>query len=155
MISYFLAVLTAVANAASNVLNRKATREELARVQFRLRLILDLFHRKVWLLAVAVMLASYVLGAAALGTGQLAAVQTIIILELPMTLIGGAWLLGGRLGVREWLAIAAMTAGVIGLLICLDPRSGNATGISGLAWAIGSAAGIGALPQAEDLRDTA
>lgn len=140
VISYVMAVLTALANAASNVLNRKATREEPDRVAFRLRLIWDLLRRRTWLLAVGVMLLSFVLGAAALGTGQLAAVQTLIILELPMTLIGGAWVLGGRLGIREWSAIAAMTAGVIGFLVCLDPHSGGQKTVPALDWIFGSAA---------------
>ncbi|MBO0776586.1 MAG: DMT family transporter [Actinobacteria bacterium] len=141
-ISYIAAVLAAVANAASNVLNRKAAREEPDRVQFRLRLILDLLHRRTWLAAVAVMLVSFLLGAVALGTGELATVQTIIILELPMTLIGGPWVLGGHLGKREWGAVAAMTAGVIGFLACLDPSGGTKT-LPVPALIIGSAASGG------------
>jgi drug/metabolite transporter (DMT)-like permease len=123
VVSYLAAFLAAVANASSNVLNRKATQEEPARVEFRPKLILNLLRRRVWLIAVAIMLVSFILGATALGTGQLAAVQ-IIILEPPMTLIGGARFLGSRLGAREWAAIAGMTGGVIGLLASLDPRSG-------------------------------
>ena len=145
LISVVAAVATAVANAASNVLNRKATREEPARVAFRLTLIWHLLRRRAWLIAVAVMLLSFVLGALALGTGELAAVQTIIILELPMTLIGGTWVLGGHLGARDWAAIGAMTAGVIGFLLCLDPHSGGQGSVPGLDWIIGSAVSGGLL----------
>ena len=116
MISYIAAFLAAVANASSNILNRKATQEEPARVEVRPKLILNLLRRRVRLIAVAIMVMSSLLGATALGTGQLAAVQIIIILELPMTLVGGAMFRGSRLGAREWAAIAGMTAGVIGLL---------------------------------------
>lgn len=140
MISYVAALLTAVANASSNVLNRKATREEPQQVEFRVRLILDLLRRRIWLIAVAVMLVSFLTGAVALGTGQLAAVQIIIILELPLTLLGAAKFLGGRLGAREWAAIAGMTGGVIGLLALLDPRPGPSPAISPGKWIIGSAA---------------
>ncbi len=145
LISIVAALATAVANAASNVLNRKATREEPARVQFRLTLIWHLLQRRTWLIAVTVMLLSFVLGAVALGTGELAAVQTIIILELPMTLIGGTWVLGGHLGRRDWAAIGAMTAGVIGFLACLDPHSGGHGSVPGLDWIVGSAASGGLL----------
>lgn len=145
VISFVAAVATAVANAASNVLNRKATREEPAREAFRLTLIWHLLQRRTWLIAVAVMLLSFVLGAVALGTGELAAVQTIIILELPITLIGGAWLLGGHLGARDWVAIGAMTLGVIGFLLCLDPHSGGQASVPGLDWIIGSAVSGGLL----------
>lgn len=135
-----MALLAAIANAASNVLNRKASRKEPAQEQFRLRLIIDLIRHRTWLLAVTVMLLSFVFSAVALGTGQLATVQILIILELPMTLIGGKWVLGSRLGVREWVAIAAMTAGVIGFLACLHPQAGHPQGIPALIWILGSAA---------------
>ena len=126
MISYTLAFLAAMTNAASNVVNRKATREEPAKLQFRLSLIRDLLRRRTWLVAVALMVVSFFLSAAALGTGEIAAVQPIIVLELPITLIGGSMLLGSPLGLREWGAVAALTAGVIGLLVTLDPRPGTA-----------------------------
>lgn len=140
MISYLCAFLTAVANAGSNVLNRKATQKEPARADFSPRLILNLLRRRTWLIAVAITLVSFLLGAAALGTGQLAAVQIIIILELPLTLIGGAKFLGSRLGRREWAAIAGLTGGVIGLLACLDPQSGPTPKITPAQWIIGTAA---------------
>jgi hypothetical protein len=85
------------------------------------------------------MLVSFLLGATALGTGQLAAVQIIIILELPLTLIGGAKFLGSQLGRREWVAIAGLTGGVVGLLACLDPQSGPTPTITPAQWIIGSA----------------
>jgi drug/metabolite transporter (DMT)-like permease len=145
VISTVAALATAVANASSNVLNRKAARDEPARVAFRLRLILDLLRKRTWLIAVLIMVLSFVLGAIALGTGVLAAVQTIIILELPMTLIGGVWVLGGHLGKREWAAILAMTAGVVGFLLCLDPAAGGRATVPGLDWLAGSAVSGGLL----------
>ena len=145
MISYTLAFLAAMTNAASNVVNRKATREEPAKLQFRLSLIRDLLRRRTWLVAVALMVVSFFLSAAALGTGEIAAVQPIIVLELPITLIGGSMLLGSPLGLREWGAVAALTAGVIGLLVTLDPRPGTAAGAGPLVWILASAASGGAI----------
>lgn len=144
MISYVAALLTAVANAASNVLNRKASRAEPAQDQFRFKLVTDLLASRTWWMAAAVMVVSFVLGALALGTGQLATVQIILILELPMTLIGGSWFLAGRVQARERAAIAVMLAGVIGLLACLDPRTGPARVITAWPWLLGSAANGGA-----------
>jgi drug/metabolite transporter (DMT)-like permease len=140
VISYALAVLAAAANAASNVLNRKASRQEPDSVQFRLRLLLDLARRRTWLLSALVMIISFMLSAAALGTGQLAAVQPLIALELPMTLIGGALFLGGRLGAREWSATAAMTGGVVGIIIVLDPQPGHPGSAAATSLILGSAA---------------
>jgi drug/metabolite transporter (DMT)-like permease len=145
VISYVAAVATAIANAASNVLNRKATRDEPAAFEFRFRLIADLLRRRTWLAAVAMMILSFGLGAAALGTGQLAAVEPIIALELPITVIGESWLLGSRLRPRGWAAIAAMTAGLVALLIVLDPRPGQAQQVTAAAWIVGSAANGGAV----------
>lgn len=145
MISYAAAFVTALLNATSNVLNRKATRDEPARFEFRLRLITDLMHRRTWLVAVTLMALSFGTGAAALGTGQLAAVQPIITLELPMTIIGESWLLGSRLRKRGWAAIAAMTAAIVVLLVSLDPRPGPHAAISPAAWIIGSAVNAGVL----------
>jgi drug/metabolite transporter (DMT)-like permease len=145
VISYVLAFFAAVVNATGNVLNRKAARDEPDQAEFKLKLITDLMHRRAWLAAVAMMMISFVLASAALGTGQLASVQLVVVLELPMTLIGGAWLLRAAIGAREWVAIGALTGGVIGLLALLDPKPGPAKVIAPMLWITMSAANIGAL----------
>ncbi|MFY9890068.1 MAG: DMT family transporter [Streptosporangiaceae bacterium] len=146
MISYALALGAAAANAAGNVLNRKASREEPDRAEFRLRLIAGLLRRPAWLSAVGLMILSFALSATALGTGELATVQIVIILDLPLTLVGGARVLGGHLGRREWLAIGALAAGVAALLVLLDPQSGTqAARIPATDWILGSAASAGAI----------
>jgi drug/metabolite transporter (DMT)-like permease len=145
VISYVLAFLGAMANATGNALNRKASREEPPEFQFRLKLFADLIHKRAWLSAVGLMIVSFILASAALGTGQLASVQLIIVLELPMTLIGGSLILGSRLGRREWISVAAMTGGVIGLLALLDPRAGPEKSISPSLWILASVANVGAI----------
>lgn len=145
MISYAAAIATAVANAGSNVLNRKATRDEPAALEFHIRLIADLLRRRTWLAAVALMVLSFGLGAAALGTGQLASVEPIIALELPMTVIGESWLLGSRLRRRGWAAIAIMTVGLVVLLVSLDPQRAPHPHPTAFAWIAGSAVTGGAV----------
>jgi hypothetical protein len=44
--------------------------------------------------------------------------------------VGAALWLGGTLGRREWLAVIGMTAGTIGLIAFLGPRSGHGDDIS-------------------------
>jgi drug/metabolite transporter (DMT)-like permease len=144
VISYLAALATVVANAASNVLNRKASLAEPAQDEFRFRLIIDLLGNRTWWLAIAMMLVSFPLGSLALGTGELATVQIILTLELPMTLIGASRFLGARVRAREGAAIAATLAGVIGLLACLDPRPGPARMVPAWYWVLGSAANGGA-----------
>ena len=145
MISYALAFLAALVNAVGDVLNRKASREAPANLAFRFRLFADLLHRPAWLTAAVLMLASFVLAAAALGTGQLASVQLIVILELPLALVGSIVFLGGRLPFMDWAAICAMTAGVAGLLVLLDPRPGPSNAVSPAIWLFGSAANAGVI----------
>ena len=145
MISYELALLAALVNAVGDVLNRKASREAPESLAFRVRLFADLIRRRTWIAAAMLMVTSFVLAAAALGTGQLATVQLIVILELPLTLIGSAMFLGGLLPARDWIAIAVMTAGVIGLLVLLNPRPGNGTVVPPLVWLAGSAANLAAI----------
>ena len=136
-VSYVLAVFAAVANATSNVLVRKAAREEPTSLQFNLHLLVDLARRRVWLTGFGITICAYLLQAAALGTGQLAVVEPLIVLELPMTLIGAGWLLGARLGRREWLSIAGMTAGLAGLIAFLYPTGGQVGGVPTWVWAVG------------------
>lgn len=145
MISYLAALFAAVTNATSNALNRKAAREAPGRDQFRLRLIADLLHRKAWIAAISLMFLSFIFSAVALGTGQLATVQILIILELPMTLIIGARILHGRITAQEWTGTAAMTAGVIGLLVLLDPRPGPGRAVGPAQWILGSAVSAGVI----------
>jgi drug/metabolite transporter (DMT)-like permease len=145
MLSYLLAFFASLVNATGNVLNRKAAQDEPDQAEFKLKLITDLLHRKVWLAAVAMMIISFALAAAALGTGQLASVQLVVVLELPMTIIGGALLLRSALGAREWIAITAMTAGVIGLLALLDPQAGHAKQVAPILWITLSAGNVAAI----------
>jgi drug/metabolite transporter (DMT)-like permease len=133
---YALAVLAAASNAASSVLQRKANRDEPAELSMRAGLILDLLRRPVWLAGFGAVVVSFVLLAAALSMGQLAAIQPVVVMELPLTLIGAAWVLGAGLSAREWAAAGVMTAGLAGLLASLDPSGGNGGDASGPEWAV-------------------
>jgi drug/metabolite transporter (DMT)-like permease len=145
VISYVLAFLAALVNATGNVLNRKAARDEPDQAEFKLKLITDLAHRRIWLLAVAMMIISFALASAALGSGQLASVQLVVVLELPMTIIGGSLLFRASLDARTWIAVGMLTAGVIALLALLDPQPGPAKAIAPITWITMSAANLGAL----------
>jgi drug/metabolite transporter (DMT)-like permease len=60
-------------------------------------------------------------------------------------MIGGALLLGSQLRPRDWVAIAAMTGGVIGLLVLLDPQAGPTTNVAPYVWMLGGTANFGAI----------
>jgi drug/metabolite transporter (DMT)-like permease len=135
-LTYLFAVLAAVANAVSSVLQRKANQAEPSDDNMSYRLIVDLLHKPVWFGGILGVIAGFLLQAAALSTGPLSAVEPILILELPVTLILAGFVFHRRLHRREWVAAAAITVGVAGLLYFLAPRGGSA-GIPGVEWGIG------------------
>ncbi|HZT65723.1 MAG TPA: DMT family transporter [Acidimicrobiales bacterium] len=141
-LAYVLAVLAAGANATSNVLQRMANREEPPELSMSPRLIVDLVQRPVWLAGMVAVILSFALMAAALGMGQLAAIQPIAVLELPLTLVGAAKVFGAGLGKREWAAAAVMSAGLAGLIAFLSPAAGHHGRAPAADWLVASAATI-------------
>lgn len=137
MLTYLLALLAACANATSSVLQRKANRRVSRKENLSLRLIWSLLHQPVWFGGVLAVTAGFLLQAAALGTGELAVVEPMLVLELPVTLMLASRMFGTRLHRREWGATAAMTAALAGLLYCLAPSSGHAQGVPWYAWVTG------------------
>jgi drug/metabolite transporter (DMT)-like permease len=138
IVSYALAVTAAVANATSNILQRKANQQEPPEVSMRLQLVADLIRRPVWLAGFATVILSFLLMATALSMGRLAAVEPILVLELPLTLVGASLAFKARVQLREWVAAATMTVGLAGLLALLAPQAGNGGRAPGLAWTVGS-----------------
>lgn len=133
-----LVLAAAVVGALGIVLLRKATEAEPPRGGFSLSLLwLLVRYRPVWAAGIATIVASYVLQVAALAGGPVSLVQLMVVMELPAVLVLSALLLGGRLGVREWVATAAMTVGVAGLLLSLAPGGGDPESAGLVTWLLG------------------
>jgi len=130
MVSLGLAVLAAACNALSSVLQRKANIAEAKRRRFGLSLLLHLLVQPAWLAGVSAMIASFVLQATALSLGTLSAVEPVLVLELPLSLILGAVLIENRLHTRDWVASAAMALGLALLIAVLSPHGGDAQDVS-------------------------
>lgn len=137
MLSYVLAVLAACANAASSVLQRKANRDVPAKQNLSWRLIWSLFHQPVWFAGIAAVCAGFLLQATALGFGELATVEPVLIIELPLTLIIASRMFGHHMRSREWLSAAAMTIGLGGLLFLLSPTAGRSGHVPWYGWFLG------------------
>ncbi|HET7371655.1 MAG TPA: DMT family transporter [Gammaproteobacteria bacterium] len=161
-VAYVLALLAALANAAGQILQRKPSREEPEEAQESARLFLDLAKQPLWLAGIAGVILGSIFQIGALNFGALATVQTLVILELPFTLIGASWFLGSKLRWRDWFYIAVMTAGTAGVVGFLNPEGGHTSNISALTW--GVAVGATILPivvfyaftrRAESARDAA
>ena len=130
MISFVCAAAAAGGNALSNVMQRKASLEQADDQRFGAAVLRDLVQRKTWLLGFGGMVASFLLQAVALHFGQLSTVETIITLEVPLTLLVASHVFRTAIGRAEWAGIWVMTIGMIVLIAALDPQPGNETNIS-------------------------
>jgi drug/metabolite transporter (DMT)-like permease len=137
VLTYVLAVLAACSNAVSSVLQRKANKRVPQSENMSLRQIWTLLHQPVWFGGIAAITAGFLLQAGALGTGQLSVVEPVLVLELPCTLILASRLFRQRLGPREWLPAAAMSAGLGGVLYLLAPAAGGRPGVHWYGWLAG------------------
>ena len=143
MLSYLLAVLAACANATSSVLQRKANKQVPQNENLSWKLIRSLLHEPVWFGGIAAITAGFVLQASALGAGELAVVEPILVLELPLTLIlAGRILHSSGMGWREWGSTLAMTVGLAGLLYFLDPTPGQHGAVPLYVWILGIGANL-------------
>jgi drug/metabolite transporter (DMT)-like permease len=140
LLSYLLAALAATGNALANVMQRKASLEQQPGRPFGLRLLLDLVRSPTWLLGFTGLVGSFVLQAVALGLGQLSAVEPIITLEVPLTLLVASHVFRTRLGRSEWSGILTMTAGMIALVAMLNPRPGDETHVAHLTYILAGGA---------------
>jgi drug/metabolite transporter (DMT)-like permease len=148
VLSWFCAALAATGNALANVMLRKASLEQSDEERFSLRLLLDLIRRRTWLIGFGGLVASFVLQAVALGLGPLSAVEPIITLEVPLTLLVASWVFRSGLGRSEWGGVLLMTFGMIALVAALNPRPGDETNVSHVTYVLagsGTAGTIAAL----------
>ncbi len=145
LLSFVCAGLAAMGNALANVMQRKASLLQPPGRRFGPRLLADLVTSATWLIGFGGLVASFVLQAVALGLGQLSAVEPIITLEVPLTLLVASRVFHARLGPSEWNAIWIMTAGMIALVAVLDPRPGDEVAVSPASYAIAGSATAGIL----------
>src|SRR5579875_233135 len=152
--SLLLAVLAAGCNALSSVLQRKANREEPDDRPFGARLLVHLITRPPWLIGIISMIISFLLQAAALDQGELSAVEPVLALELPLTLILASVILGHAMHRSDWMSSIAMAVGLATFITVLAPHGGDAAAFSGGLAALataGTAAGVAALAVAAHL----
>ena len=89
---YVLALLSALANALTSILQRIGVEDAPEDSTLRLSLLTHALKRGVWLLGFAFMVASFLMQAVALHIGDLSQVQPILTIELPfLVLILATW----------------------------------------------------------------
>jgi len=140
VLSFGCAGVAAFGNAVANVMQRKASLEQDPDRPFGAGLLVELVRTPTWILGFSGMVASFLLQAVALGLGQLSAVEPIITLEVPLTLLVAGRVFGQRLGSGEWAAILLMTGGMITLVASLDPRPGDETHVASFVYLVAGSA---------------
>jgi hypothetical protein len=132
-LSYGAVVLACAGNATANVLQRKASVDQ-PEQPFGPRLLLALLRSPLWLIAFASLVASFLLQAVALRFGALSAVEPIITLEVPLTLLLASRVFPGRLSRGDWASILVTTGGMAALIGALGPTGGDPTEVDDLTY---------------------
>jgi drug/metabolite transporter (DMT)-like permease len=121
VIAAVLAVIAAASNALSSVLQRRAARTAPASEAFSLRLMWRLMRQPAWLGGIGALIAGFLFQAAALSFGGLSLVQPVLVTELPITMVLVALMFRVRLGRESWLAVGALTVGLVVFLVAAAP----------------------------------
>jgi drug/metabolite transporter (DMT)-like permease len=126
-LGYAFGLLAAISNAGASILQREANEDESDDRRFSWGLVKDLFHKPRWFGGVGFMTASFFLQAAGLGIATLGAVEPLLVLELPITLIAARLWLDAPMDRRAYAGVFGMSAGTIALIAFLDPRHGTSS----------------------------
>jgi drug/metabolite transporter (DMT)-like permease len=134
VLAFLCAALAAGGNALANVMQRKASLEESPDRPFSATVMWDLVRNLTWILGFTGMVASFVLQGVALSLGELSAVEPVITLEVPLTVLVASRVFGTRLGRAEWSGILIMTGAMIVLVASLNPQPGDAGAVSDMTY---------------------
>jgi hypothetical protein len=142
-VAILLAVAASLCTATASICQRKGAIST-DTSGFDARLVLRLARQPVWLLGIASMILGFGFQLTALRFGPLALVQPILALEL-LIVFGYLAVAGSRrvrVRQRDWLAAAAMSAG-IGLFLGLASPSGGRLHAPGGAWLVAGLITVG------------
>ena len=127
------ALAAALVLGVSVVADQRGTKQVNTRRAMSLRLIADLFHRPLWLMAIAANLVAFALQVTALNFGSLALVEPLLVCNLVFAVLisrSVGWKTYGPPGARRWdpamlAGVAATTAGIAGFLAIGQPSAGT------------------------------
>jgi drug/metabolite transporter (DMT)-like permease len=124
-VAIVFAVLSALTNACSAVLQRLAVVDRTSRAQPAWRTAIDLVRQPVWLLGALFLVGTFAFQALALYFGPLSVVQPVLVLELIFTLGLRVFVLHDRIAGRTWSAALMICAGLAAFLIVASPTEGT------------------------------
>ena len=127
-----LAIAASVCTATASLCQRKGAKDN-ETTGFDARLLIRLARQPAWLLGIAAMIGGFIFQITALRYGDLALVQPILAAEL-LFVFGYLAIAGSRRPrLRDWLAAAAMSAG-LGVFLRLAAPSGGRLHAPGSSW---------------------
>ncbi len=125
-VAIFFAILSALSNACSAVLQRLAVIDVAAGATKSLRRTTrSLIHQPMWLLGALFLVGTFAFSALALYFGPLSVVQPLLVLELIFTLGFRAFLLHDHIAGRTWSASLMVCAGLGAFLVVASPAEGT------------------------------
>ena len=142
--TYLLAVLAALSNATSFVLQRRAHLAHPVKGSLveQVRVVLT---APSWILGIGAVIGGFLLQAAALDSGAISVVEPVLIAELPLTLLLGALAFRRRPATRDLVAAGAMSIGVAGILLALAPQPRPGESVPPFGWVVGLPVSAGAV----------
>lgn len=135
LIAVFFSMLAGASFAAAGVLQQRMAARQQDQRSLSFGLLRALAREPVWLGGIGFAVLSYAFQAVALTFGPLSLVQPIIISELIFALPVAARLRNVRMTGRDWLASAAVVAGLAMALTAADPQQGTPQA-SALGWIV-------------------
>ena len=120
-LAIIFAVLSALSNACSAILQRLAVVSRTSGARSGWRTAIDLVRQPVWLLGALFLIGTFVFQAVALYFGPLSVVQPILVLELIFTLGLRVFLLHDDIALRTWSAALTICVGLAAFLVVASP----------------------------------
>jgi len=119
------AVLSALTNACSAVLQRLAVVDRTSKAQSLWRTAIDLVRQPAWLLGGLFLVGTFIFQALGLYFGPLSVVQPVLVLELIFTLGLRVVLLHDDIAARTWSAALMICVGLAAFLVVASPTEGT------------------------------
>ncbi|MFD7426616.1 DMT family transporter [Streptomyces sp. NPDC059818] len=125
------------------VLQQAAARHAPKSDYLSFRLLLDLMRVRSWLAGIGLMVCGMVLGALALGKGEVSVVEPLLATNLLFAMTLSRHRTGQRLGRQGWAGLWLLACGVAAFLVAGEPKGGTAVSSPLRHWlVIGVVAGI-------------
>nr|WP_275404006.1 DMT family transporter [Pseudonocardia acidicola] len=122
-----MAVAAAVLLGLGFVLQQRVAQQAPPEDSLSFRLFADLIGKPLWLAGIAAMVGGQILGAVALGAGDVTLVEPLLTTNLLFALVLARLLSAQQLGGREWGGAALLIAGVVAFIAATRPGTGAGT----------------------------